>query len=88
MIEVLRRNHPAERIPEYQFLESYGGTPLMLRLDITSEMIHNVAWWMFWDAGMGVVGGSQLRLCLLCYSDAIAELREAYATLSAWLEST
>ena len=51
-------------------------------------MIHNVAWWMFWDAGMGVVGGSQLRLCLLCYSDAIAELREAYATLSAWPENT
>ena len=65
-----------DRIHDGQFLDLYEDTPLMLHLDIISEVIASVDQSMSGGVGRGqeVADGRQLQIWIFCYFYASADL--------------
>ena len=59
----------------------------MLYVDITAEFIDRIYQWMYGGLGTGGIDGIHIQIWILFHENLSSDLREAYATLEAWMEN-
>ena len=75
LIKLICRENKIEQIPDELVLDEYGYTIMIIRQETTYMVINQVVWRVLGVSGCLGVDKSQIRLFLLCYSDARIELK-------------
>jgi hypothetical protein len=79
IFDVLQSKHPAARFPEASKMEDYDTLIDFVDLDITEEIIEQVAWYLSGSAGPGGPNAQFIQYWLLHFIGASQELQHMVA---------
>ena len=85
IFDVLKSKHPAARVPEASEMEDYDILPDFVDVDITEDIVEQVARRLSGSAGPGGSDAQAIQQWLLRFGGASQELRRAVAKFVSWM---